>query len=171
MYRWKKKSYFSHSKFLEKRKSTVILQVLQRLLALSLSRLGTWDAASLRHLHAAFFSFFVGDDSMIFFNPSQQGVAGVSVFLVRKSTHGATKVFSWSQVKPFDGSFAATVKTNTSKVKNDTNTGFILIHRFISLIHSCVNAFGWMEQWGRCYIYSHMHGAFGAFITSPIYDY
>jgi len=79
-------------------------------------------------------------------NPWQQGVEGVSVFLVRKSKHGATKDFSWSQVKPFDASLAATVKTNTtSRVKNDTNTDFILTQRVILMIHSCFD-FGWMKR-------------------------
>jgi len=62
------------------------------------------EAASLRHEHAACFSSFVDAEDMICFKPWQQEVAGASVFLVRKSKHGANKDFSWSQVKPFDDS-------------------------------------------------------------------
>jgi len=127
----KKKCYFWQPKSVE------LLHVWQIWLALSLSMLGrNLEAASLRHEHAACFSSFVDAEDMICFKPWQQEVAGASVFLVRKSKHGANKDFSWSQVKPFDDSWAAA--NTTSRVKNVTNTIFIFIHSFISLIHSCV---------------------------------
>jgi len=125
----KKKSYKSQSKPLS-------LQSLGRLLALSLSRLGIWEAASLRHLHAACFSSFVGVEVMILFNPWQQRGEGAIVFFVTNSKHGATKDCSCSQV---NASVATTVTTNTATiVKNDTNRVFILTQCFILVIHYCV---------------------------------
>ena len=145
IYKENKKSYFSQSKSLEMRLSRSKLQTLGSLLALSSSRLGMWEAASLRQLHVARFSSFVGAENITSFNPSQQGVEGVLVLLVRKSKHGVTKDFVCSQVRAFGGSMAATVRTNTAtKLKSGTNTLFIFA-TMVYLNHSQV--FLILDEW------------------------
>jgi len=97
-----------------------------------------WEAPFLRHLHATHFSSFVGVEAINLLNPRQQRSVGELVFLVRKFKQGIIKDSVCSQVRVFDGSVAAIVRTNTAtKLKNGTNTLFIFA-TMIYLNHSWV---------------------------------
>jgi len=102
--------------------------------ALSLSRLGKLLAAATKQSHASRISGFVGAEAFKPLKALQQAVEGLLTLVVIKDRHGANESFAFTQSKPFTGSIAATVRTNTT-AKDRRDTLFIFPHSFISIFY------------------------------------
>jgi len=121
---------------LEMGKPTSTLHNLGSWTALSLFRLRVSLTVALRHLHASRSSGFVGAEALTFLTPLQQALDGLSWFVVRKGKHESNESFARTQLNPFTGFMAATVRSNTiTKPKTDVDTLFIFTLCFISMIY------------------------------------
>jgi len=134
----KNNSYVLQSMSLEMGKPTSTLHNLGSWTTLSLFRLGVSLAVDLRQSHASRSSDFVGAEALTFLTALQQALDRLSWFVVRKGKHVSNESFACTQLNPFTGFMAATVRSNTiAKQKTDVDTLFILTVCFISMIHCC----------------------------------
>jgi len=116
-------------------KPTSTLHNLGSWATLSLFRLGISLAVALRHSHASRSSGFVGVEALTLLTALQQVLDGLSWFVVRKGKHVSNESFACTQLNPFTGFMAATVRSNTiAKQKTDVDTLFIFTLCFISMI-------------------------------------